>query len=295
MPPMRRLRRTILFVPANNPKMMEKASKLGADMVILDCEDSVPIKEKLRAREYAPDALRRYDWGSKEVGIRINGLDTPLWLDDLKSATKGSPSFILIPKIEEPSEVKLVDQIIRYSVNSGEKRELPKIVVAIENARGLMNIEQILAASELTTAIEFGAEDYSLSLGILSIERSEDSSFYARSRVVAAARALSIDALDQAYVNLNDLEGLKRSAIEAKNLGFSGKSVIHPNQIEIVNQVFSPTAKDISWGRRVLEAWKVAESEGKGAFRFEDKMVDIVHVKMAEEILRIAKEAGLDN
>lgn len=292
---MMKLRRTILFVPANNQRMMEKASKLGTDMIILDCEDSVPSKEKLVAREYASEALKLYNWGSKEVGIRINGLDTLLWLDDLKSAAKASPSFILVPKIEEPSEVKLVDRIIRYSANSGEQhqRELPRIIVAIENAKGLMNIEPILSASELITAIEFGAEDYSLSLGILSIERSESSSFYARARVVAAASAFSIDALDQAYVNLNNLDGLRKSALDARDLGFSGKSVIHPNQIEVVNQVFSPSATDISWAKRVLEAWKVAENEGKGAFRFEDKMVDVVHVKMAQEILRIAKELQL--
>ncbi len=272
--------------------MMEKASKLATDMVILDCEDSVTEKEKLVARQAASQAIKIHDWGSKEVGIRINGLDTPLWLDDLESAAQSSPSFILVPKIEDPSEVKLVDQIIRHSAKD-EGKELPRIMVAIENAKGLVNVEDILKASELITAIEFGAEDYSLSLGILSIDRSDASSLYARSRVVAAARALSIDALDQAYVNLTDQDGLRKSAIEAKNLGFSGKSVIHPSQIEIVNQVFSPSPSDIAWASRVLEAWKIAEKEGKGAFRFEDKMVDVVHVKMAEKILGIAKEAGL--
>ncbi|MGI0081547.1 MAG: HpcH/HpaI aldolase/citrate lyase family protein, partial [Nitrososphaerales archaeon] len=106
----RSLRRTILFVPANNQRMMEKASKLAADMVILDCEDSVPPKEKLLARQAASQALKNYDWGSKEVGIRINGLDTALWLDDLKSAVRSLPNFILIPKIEDPAEVKMVDK-----------------------------------------------------------------------------------------------------------------------------------------------------------------------------------------
>jgi len=273
--------------------MMEKASKLQTDMVILDCEDSVTEKDKLAARDAASQALKMYDWGSKEVGIRINGLDTSLWLEDLESAARSSPSFILVPKIEDPSEVKKVDQIIRRSAKDAKK--LPRIMVAIENAKGLLNIENILQASELITAIEFGAEDYSLSLGILSIERSEESSLYARSRVVAVSRALSIDALDQAYVNLTDQDGLRKSAEEAKNLGFAGKSVIHPSQIEIVNEVFSPSQADISWARKVLEAWKIAEKEGKGAFRFEDKMVDIVHVKMAQKILSFAKEAGLSD
>jgi citrate lyase subunit beta/citryl-CoA lyase len=271
--------------------MMEKASKLGEDMVILDCEDSVSQRDKVLARQSVSEALERFDWTSKEVGIRINGFETTLWLDDLTNAVKCAPDFILTPKIEQSSEVALVDQIARH-VSRDHGKVPPRLIVAIENTKGLMNLENIFKSSELITAVEFGAEDYALSLGILSLERSEMSSLYARSKVVAISRACSIDALDQAFVNLTDVEGLRKSAIEAKNLGFKGKSVIHPSQIEVVNEVFGPSQNDISWARRVLEAWKDAQNEGKGAFRLDDKMVDIVHVKMAEEILRIAEEIG---
>jgi citrate lyase subunit beta/citryl-CoA lyase len=269
--------------------MMEKASSLGEDMVILDCEDSVSEKDKLVARTTVSEALDKFDWTKKEVGVRINGFETDLWRDDLSNAVLNSPDFILTPKIEEASEVAQVDKIMRR-VSEENSTELPRLIVAIENPKGLMNLEDIFRASDLITAVEFGAEDYSLNLGILSIERSDLSSLYARSRVVSISRAFSIDALDQAYVNLTDPEGLRKSAIEAKNLGFKGKSVIHPSQIPIVNEVFSPSQADVAWARKVLDAWKIASGEGKGAFRLDDKMVDVVHVKMAEEILKLGSE-----
>ena len=284
------LRRSILFVPGNNLRMMEKASKLEEDMVILDCEDSVSQRDKLVARQTVSEALNKFDWSSKEVGVRINGFETELWREDLKNAVLSSPDFILTPKVEESSEVALVDHIVRQTSKELSGKDLPRLIVAIENAKGLMNLEEIFKSSNLITGVEFGAEDYSLSLGILTIERSDASSLYARSRVVSISRAFSVDALDQAYVNLSDPEGLRRSAIEAKNLGFKGKSVIHPSQIGIVNEVFSPSLADISWAKKVLEAWKTASSEGKGAFRLDDMKVDVVHVKMAEEILRIDSE-----
>ena len=245
----------------------------------------------MNARQIASEAIKKYEWGSKEVGIRINGLDTSLWLDDLRAAAQSRPSFILVPKIEEPSEVRLVDKLIRSLLQNME-HALPHLIVAIENSKGVINIEDILKSSDLITAIEFGAEDYSLSLGILSIERSEMSSLYARSRIVGSSKAFGIDPLDQAYVNLTDLEGLRKSAIDAKNLGFTGKSVIHPNQIDVVNEVFTPTSTEISWAKGIIQAWKVAQEEGRGAFRFENKMVDVVHVRMAENILDIDKRVS---
>ena len=133
---MKGLRRTILFVPANNARMVEKASKLNSDMVLLDCEDSVPQSEKLSARNMACEALKTNVWNDKEIGVRINGLDTPLWLEDLKRVAEASPDFVVVPKIEAAHEVALIDQLIRHYRGSSEK--LAKIVVAIENAKGLL-------------------------------------------------------------------------------------------------------------------------------------------------------------
>ena len=170
---------------------------------------------------------------------------------------------------------------------------VPEIMVTIENPRGLNNVEQILASSPLITSMEFGSEDYALNLGIYGVDRSGQSTLYARSRIVASGHAAGVDVLDQAFVGLSDPEGLRAAALEARNLGFTGKAVIHPSQIDIVNGVFTPSEDELKWARRVLEAWKSAQAEGRGAFRLDDKRVDVVHVKMAESVISKAESLGL--
>jgi citrate lyase subunit beta/citryl-CoA lyase len=283
------MRRSVLFVPANNQKMMEKARTLSADMVILDCEDSVPQREKVKAREMASSALRDSDWVKKEVGIRVNGLETSQWREDVDAAVTAKADFIVIPKVESANDVLMVaDEIGRTNQHSEGILGLPKLVVTIESPQGLISLREILSSSKTITAIEFGAEDYALSLGIYQNYRKESTTLYARSHVVVLAHAFGVDPLDQAYVRLSDLEGLRKSAMEAKSLGFVGKAVIHPSQIEVVNDVFSPTTADLEWARKVIKGWKIAQEEGRGAFRLEDSMVDVVHVKMAERLLRSA-------
>jgi citrate lyase subunit beta / citryl-CoA lyase len=286
------LRRSVLFVPGNSQKMMEKAAKLNSDVVILDCEDSVAFGDKKKARDMASQALGSLSWSGKEVGVRTNGFETELWEDDLRSAVRANAQFVMIPKVESVEEVQLVDKIIRETSQSGSR--FPKMFVTIENSKGLIKAEQILSSSELIAVVEFGAEDYALDLGILSSARSDVSTLYGRSYIVAVARSLGIDAIDQTFIGLNDPEGLRSSAREGKSLGFSGKNVIHPNQIDIVNECFGPSATDLKWALEVLEAWKIAEKEGRGAFRLNDTMVDIVHVKMAQRVLANARQLGID-
>lgn len=275
---------------------MEKASKLNSDVIILDSEDSVAPVDKEKARGMISSALGSISWGGrKEVGVRINGLETDLWKEDLRSAVESRAQFVMIPKVQDAEEVAAVARIIGNSSQNRDPSSKPtRIFVTIENSKGLLNVEAILNSSNLIAAVEFGSEDYALDLGILSSARSSASTLYARSYVVAAARSLGIDAIDQSFIGLNDPEGLAASAREGKSLGFAGKNVIHPNQIDIVNEVFGPSMSDVEWAKEVLGAWKSAESEGKGAFRLNDKMVDIVHVKMAEHVIANARQAGLN-
>lgn len=258
-------------------------------MVVLDCEDSVPVGEKERARTLANEAIEKGSWSAKEVGIRINGLDTEFWREDVQKAAASSVSFVLVPKVEEPRDVETVENAIR----SAAAKKVPNMIVMTESPRGLVNLDKILTGSHLVTAVLFGAEDYSLSLGGGVLVRPEFSTLYAKSHVVAISRAFGIDALAPAFVNLNDPEGLRAAAIEAKNLGFAGKLVIHPAQIDIVNGAFSPTTDEVTWANEVLNACKEAESQGKSAFRVRDKMVDAVHVKIACDILQIAEQLRL--
>lgn len=277
--------RSVLFVPANSGKMIEKASTLKEDAVILDCEDSVPESEKANARELASKAKITYDWGRKLVGVRINGLDTKHFVDDLKAAVNAD--FIVLPKVDDSAEVLLVERLIeQMTAANGSASQSPRLLVIMESPRGLINVEAILGSSRRIAAAEFGSEDYALNMGIYGATRSTSSAIYARSRVVAAAHAFGVAPLDQAFVDLKDLEGLRASAKEAKELGFVGKAVIHPSQIDVVNEVFSPTKADVEWATKVIAAWEVAQREGRAAFRLDDKMVDVVHVKMAERILK---------
>ena len=286
-----RLRRTVLFVPANSGKMIGKASALGADMIILDCEDSVSTQEKGNARKTFGPEMKKYDWGRKEVGVRVNGLDTDFFYDDLKAAVDAGAKFVVLPKIEEAAEVVQVQE--KMERLKGGTEGLPEIMVTIENPRGLNNVEEILTSSPLISSMEFGSEDFALSLGLYGLDRSGLSTLYARSRIVASGHAAGVDVLDQAFVGLADPEGLKASALEAKSLGFTGKAVIHPSQIDIVNDVFTPSKSELEWAGRLLEAWKTAQAEGRGAFRLDDKMVDAVHVKMAENMIAKAESLRL--
>jgi citrate lyase subunit beta/citryl-CoA lyase len=272
--------------------MIEKASTLESDAVILDCEDSVPTSEKPKALVALAEGLRKFDWSAIEVGVRVNEIGTGQFREDVKVAVSSGAHFLVIPKVEKPAEVGMVQDLIEEFAGKKET-SLPKIFVTIESPKGLNAVEEILKASGLVSAVEFGAEDYALNIGIYGAARSDIGTLYARSRVVAAAHAVSVDPLDQAFTDLDDFEGLKRSAAEAKNLGFTGKAVIHPNQIRVVNEVFSPTKEDIEWAKRLLEAWEIATREGRGAIRLDGRMVDVVHIKMARNLLEKARALGL--
>ncbi len=287
---MYRLRRSVLFVPGNNQKMVEKASRLRPDVVLIDCEDSVPEGEKEKARESLRSALTTHTWSSREVGVRVNAPDTPYFDEDLRVAVASGFELIAVPKVEGPEEVRLVERTLN-ELTRGKQLPSPKLLVMIETAKGVTFVDQILASSSLITAVEFGAEDFALSMGIFDIDRPETTLLYAKSRIAAAAHAFGIDPIDQVFLDLRNTEGLRLSALSAKNLGFVGKLVIHPDQIDVVNRAFSPSEREINWARRIVEAWEEHGKEGRGAFRLDDRMIDLVHVRMAERILDAERSA----
>ena len=268
-------------------KMVEKASGLSSDMIVLDLEDSVPQGEKLAARTMASGSAAKQKWRAREVGIRINGLVTDLWRQDLEAVVTDGAGFVVVPKVEGPHDIEEVEAALQRT--SG--KSVPEVAVTIESPRGLINMEKILSAARSVTAAIFGAEDYTLSLGLHTLDRPPASASFARSYVAIVSRAFGIDPIAEAFVSVSDLEGLKASAVEAKYLGYAGKAVIHPAQIPVVNEAFSPTADEVAWASEVLSAWNEAKSQGKAAFRVRDRMVDSVHIKMAEEISRIVEQS----
>jgi len=263
-------RRSILFVPGNDERKLRKSVELGCDGVIIDLEDSVPAGEKERTRDLVTRMLAELDWGSREVCVRINPLYTQAGIIDLAHITRWDKvPCIVIPKAESD---------IGFIYRATGKTLFP----IIETARGFARIEDI-ARSEGVEAITWGPADLALSVGG-DLSTFEDN-IYLRTIVSIIASSYGIDAIDKVYFNLEDLEGFRRDAIEAKKLGYVGKTVIHPKQIDIANEIFTPSKQEIEWARTVVEAFEEAMRRGRGAIRIGNQMIDHVHYRKAKKIL----------
>ncbi|MCG2893087.1 MAG: CoA ester lyase [Vulcanisaeta sp.] len=272
-------RRSQLFVPGNNEHMIRKAAlELNPDSVIIDLEDAVPVNAKEDARRLIRELLPQLDWGNKELCVRVNAPDTPWFYGDVDTVMRiDNVRCIVVPKAEFS-----LDFIYRAT-----GREIEPI---IETARGLLNLEDIVR-SEGVTAVSYGVADFALSVG--GSLQAYESNQVIKTMVVAAARAYDVDPIDRVYFDIKDLDGFRRDCVEAKSLGFVGKQVIHPSQIPIANEVFSPSKEEVEWARRVVETYERAVKEGRGAINLDGKLVDYVHYRLARRILEIAKQLGL--
>ena len=287
-----RLRRTILFVPGGNDKLLKKGLSLEVDGLILDLEDSVTQDRKASAREAVTEALKNAEFGSKEKVVRINALATDYGREDIKRVVRGKPDTLLVPKIDGAEDIKTYDRLI----SKVEKKEgLPVgeigLIALIESPLGIINIEAIATASPRMQGLLFGAADFTRETrGKITGDRQE--LYYPLMRILLAARIAGIDALDTPYFDINDPAGLERHALQAKNMGYDGKALIHPSQVEIINRIFTPTREEINYARRVIEAFQAARAAGKGAVQLDGNLIENVHVAMAERILKIAAQAG---
>ncbi len=289
---MQRLRRTMMFVPGNNPAMMQDAFIYGPDSIMLDLEDSVTMAEKDAARLLVHNALKSIDYGDTEMVVRINPLNTPYGKKDIKAVVKAGVHVIRMPKTETADEVREVEAEIERV-----ERELgcvgrTQIMAAIESALGIVNAYDIAVASKRMMGIALGAEDYCANL---KTQRTPGGAelLLARETIVVAARAAGIDALDTVYSNVNDMETFRKEVELIKTLGFDGKSIINPRQIEIVNEVFAPTEKDIAKARTIIAAIKEAEQKGSGVISVNGKMVDRPVVIRAERTIELAIASGI--
>ncbi len=287
-----RLRRSVLFVPGSSPKMHQKAAGLPADALILDLEDAVAPSAKEEARALTCKALRELDFGAKEVMVRVNARASGLWEGDLRALVPARPSAIVLPKVSSPLEVEEADRFMgELEEAHGITRGETGLAVMIETARGLQEAPTIASSSPRMTALLFGAADFTAEVGgRLTPEGLE--LLYPMSRVKLAAAVAGIDALDSPCFNINDMATLERQARRAADLGFAGKTLIHPAQVEVVNRVFSPTDEEIAFARKVIEAYERAEAEGKGVSALEGELVEAPVVMRARRILLIAERTG---
>jgi len=289
------LRRSELAVPASNDNMFDKAAGCGADLVFLDLEDAVPVAFKEESRAKAVAALNDIDWGATVRAVRINGLDTQWCHDDLiEVVTRAGANLdtVIIPKARTARDVWWVDVLLTQLETKLGLRNRIRLEVLIEEVEGLANAEAIAVASPRLDALIFGVGDFSLSQGarvdtnfVPLGEYPGDFWHYARNKVIVAARIAGIDAIDAPYPDYRDLAGYERDARRASLLGYTGKWAIHPSQVPIANEVYSPTADEIALAQRNLAAYREAEAKGRGAVGVNGVLVDAAHVKMAQETL----------
>ena len=281
-----------MFVPGNNPGMMQDAFIYGPDSIMLDLEDSVTMAEKDAARLLVHNALKTIDYGNTEMVVRINPLNTAYGKKDVEAVVKAGVHVIRMPKTETAEEVREVEREIERVEKEIGCLGRTKIMAAIESTLGIVNAYEIAVASERMMGIALGAEDYCANL---KTQRSPEGTelLFARQQIVVAARAAGIDALDTVYSNLNDMETFRKEVELIKQLGFDGKSIINPRQIEIVNEVFAPTEKAIEKAKTSIAAIKEAEKRGSGVIAVNGKMVDRPVVIRAQRTIDLALASGI--
>jgi citrate lyase subunit beta / citryl-CoA lyase len=299
-----RARRSCLAVPGSSPKMLAKASTLAADHVFMDLEDSVAPAVKEEARENVRDALKRGDWTEKTVVVRINSIDTQWAADDVRTVVEASGSFldcIMIPKVQHSHEVVFVDHMLRLLEDKADSERRIGIEAQIETATGLKNIYEIAHASDRLEALVFGPADMSASLGMPTMTAGTPATGYPGDHwhwvlmtILVAARDAGLQAIDGPYLLIEDLDGLRASAIRARALGYDGKWAVHPSQIEVLNEVFSPSQDEFDRAAALLEAYRDAtEVNERGAVMFGKEMIDEASRKIALRVSERGQAAGM--
>ncbi|WP_035371362.1 aldolase/citrate lyase family protein [Acetobacter papayae] len=279
----------MMFVPGDNAGMLSNSYIYLPDSVMFDLEDAVSIAEKDTARLLVYNTLKAKIYGDIETVVRINGVDTPFWEADLEMAVRGGAEVIRLPKTENVNEVKELEiKIGKIEKECGREFGSTKIITAIESASGVVNAVGIAACSSRMVAIALAGFDYLVDMQTERSSGTEPELFFARATVLHAARAAKIDAFDVAYGNVNDEEGFMREVNIAKNLGFNGKSLIHPRQIELLHKAYQPTQPELDHARKVIEAAKTAEEKGLGVVSLNGKMIDPPVIQAAQRVILLA-------
>lgn len=308
-----RLQRSELAVPGSNPSIFEKAAKSRADIVFLDVEDAVAPDDKEKARSNIIAGLNDVDWGTKTMMIRINGLDTHYMYRDVVDIVEACPrlDMILIPKVGVPADVYAIDMLVTQIETAKKRTKRIGFEVLIETALGMANVEAIAQSSKRLEAMSFGVADYAASTrarttviggvnpdyGVLSDKDAHGNRTFfwadqwhaAQTRMLVACRAYGLRPIDGPFGDFSDRDGYLAAARRAAVLGYEGKWAIHPSQIELANEVFTPSDAEVTKAKRVVEAMQQAAKEGKGAVSLDGRLIDIASIRMAQALLDKAK------
>jgi citrate lyase subunit beta/citryl-CoA lyase len=280
---MSRLFRSLIFVPGNNPRFLEKAKTLSADIVCFDLEDSVPDSEKKNARNLIKDALKTRSQYSSEIYVRTNSPTSGKIQDDLKEIVQKGIDGIVIPKVNNAIELKKIEKTLAL-LEKKHKLQPIGLIPSIESAEGVTNTHEIASASKRISAIVFGVFDFLNDMGIEYTKQPEGAKF-ARAKIPIEAKAVGVYALDAIWQDLKDEKGLIEDCKIGKSLGYVGKTIIHPDQILIIHKTFHPNKTELEWAEKVCNTYEKSTKKGKGATTVDGKMIDEVHYKRAKSLL----------
>jgi citrate lyase subunit beta / citryl-CoA lyase len=290
------LLRSWMFVPGHRQRMIDKALGLNADAIMLDIEDGVAPNEKDQARKNIGESLgHKKTPGSPARYVRINAIGHPRMDADLDAVVRPGLEGLVLPKVDTVAEARKVDAIL---TDRESKRRMPsggiKLLIAIESPKGLLNAPAIAASSSRVTGLMFGAEDFGREIGLPAVREGEARDLiFARSAMVIAAASAHVQAIDGVWVDLNDGAGLLGFAKQSRRLGFSGMSCIHPSQVDAINATFSPTAEEIEYCQKVLQAFEEANARGDGSIAFGGQLIDRPIVERARHTIDMAKSLGI--
>ncbi|MFM9848969.1 MAG: HpcH/HpaI aldolase/citrate lyase family protein [Hyphomicrobiaceae bacterium] len=282
-----RPRRSVLYMPGSNARALDKAKQLPADALILDLEDAVAPDAKVTAREQVTKAVRDGGYGKRELIIRVNTLDTQWGAEDIAAAAAAGPDGVLLPKVSGPADIQQVTDALRRA-GAPEKT---KLWAMIETPVGIVHAPQIAA-----TARQAGGRLACFVLGLNDLHKEtraevmpdRQSAIYWLSACITAARAYGVDILDSVFNNFRDVEGYRRECVQGRQLGFDGKTLIHPDQIAAANEVFSPSEAEVAAARKIVAAFELPENKGKGVINLDGRMVELLHAEMAKRTVAIA-------
>jgi citrate lyase subunit beta/citryl-CoA lyase len=283
-----RPRRSVLYMPGSNTRALEKAKSLPADALILDLEDAVAPEAKEKARAQVCAAVKAGGYGRREVVIRVNGLDTPWGQADLEAAAAAAPDAVLVPKPGREADIAQVMEALARAGAPGKTR----LWAMIETPVAILNLAEIAAAAKPPGArlacFVMGTNDL-VKETRADLSRNRRPALYWMSAAITAARAYGLDVLDGVYNDFKDLDGFRRECRHGRALGFDGKTLIHPDQVAIANEVFAPPEAEVAFARKIIAAFDRPESKGKGVITVEGRMVELMHAEMARRTVAIAE------
>jgi citrate lyase beta subunit len=278
-------------MPGDNWKMITKSITLGVDSICMDMEDGAAINKKAEARATIAKALQELDFASSEKLARINSVGSGWEKDDIEAVLPYQPDGIVIPKVESYEQIEWASKIIESAeLKHSWKVNSIRILIGIETAKGILNLKEIASHPRLDAMI-FGGEDFAASIGATRTKDAVEL-LYARQAVVVTCAAHDLQAIDIVSIDYKDAQNLKRESEFGAGLGFSGKQIIHPNQVSAAQEAFTPSAESIQYAKRIVETFEANQKEGKGAYSLDGKMIDMPVLKHAQKVLARAKAAG---